>query len=1320
MSTDSSAEAARAGTGVHAGVTNLRRNPTLRQNLSLFSDSDDDSLDEEDIMAFIGRHFSSDEEDDPLSSSSRARQMENSGLHRGQTQRPTIKQQQQQHHHHRHDHSSHHSHSHRRHGHNHVARQKSTRQQHGNPVGSSRGPRRRHVRRRRSVKRSRTRRSAGRLSRHASGNMDDLSASDGDIAALSSMRTEQRTVPTSPTSSQAQHRPDDVHPDRQTSQESLLDAEVKGEAESGDQHPTATAQNEPDGSIESNSGDSSDGSDSSSVLDEDDVSAGRATNRFRRLSAHTKGNYCVTTDEGTGLIVAGSKDGSISVWSTEPTVELKHLLSGTFGHTKPVTCVCISSSLDDDSNEKDEPTRSNTVQSGPLGVNHSKVAPAPTTRRRRTSRKPRGCPETAVDRVLARAARQFRKCPIAQAEYELSSGTFDDVPSFYQRPAQFCLSGSQDKTVKLWDLSNGTWAADICRVSTGIYSLTLHPDNRVAIAGTYDASIYVLSIAHRAVVQKLANHHSGTIWSLDMLHSHDTDSDKLMLVAGSGDRTLSVWTYHPRLAKYSFSRRVKGHRSAVLCVRTTARRAHNFILSSSRAGIVKVWSTGAMNAFDRPRTLFGAASRISGNIVDLSRFVVITCIHTIQCSHDPIWSLAITDDDCSVVTCSTDKKLLQWDIESAALQTTIVDLSQSNDSSRHRGKARAHFSLGLEWHSLKDVALLSRGEKVIFVSEDDDDVDVLVWDASHGSLRQELDSQKHGVVACVAMQLKKVPTHGPDGATSGSEPGPLGSRLQPRTAASSSQGLGAEPPLLLLSGGDDSAIRVWNRDDGLCLFRCTFHDDAIVGLDMSEPHPHLYAHQITGGDVLPLARVVSVSRSAAFVWHIFCTANPPKKEANVRRRTTNLGVTRKSTAVVASDFTVNRRRSALQERLKSHNSTAGPPIGTVGDINTTDQLYVFAGAQEHSASLNHPDVVCKVYGRPGFSESDHKQPDSVLCPIFMTTARLLSTGVSGRVATAASDGTIVLWQIDTRDPRTVVTGKSVSAEDLGALKDFQLESQVLRLLVNPACCIHPEACRLPSFRNLNEMATAGASESHDEVQVSDGESGSPSTEDSVKASPVLAEFAHPYAVLSLAEVWLAPSQAAHGTAFLYAAKHVKEQATRRKFHRGWGFCNDATLKPAADAATTPAGAPTMKAAARIADSLERSAAEERFFTVSACSGGMCILWSSQGHFVYDLSQQLVAKHRATQVLNPYYSLDQLLESVQLVAHEAAPAKVATQAPRLLSRMPSNVHLSGADRKIQERSIVASLKHHLTHILCVESGSSSSLCCCPRLLKNNRD
>eukprot|EP00750_Incisomonas_marina_P009888 INCI16172.1.p1 GENE.INCI16172.1~~INCI16172.1.p1 ORF type:complete len:2631 (-),score=345.72 INCI16172.1:1899-9791(-) len=861
------------------------------------------------------------------------------------------------------------------------------------------------------------------------------------------------------------------------------------------------------------------GSDSDPSSAADDSGTAKGSMVFERLPVHLKGNVFCIVDEATDLLITGSKDCTVSVWASKPNPRLKFVLGGRVTmpaeqgrHTKPVTCADFSKvqstmelkiTRDGTRNRSRTLKRSLTVGAdvGPdsrsmrlisrtiaqyrsyqwltqemFEHNSCSVGVGSTMRTGATGLERSGTVLAPSFRSLSASARptdpftEMRNMSnITQNEPFSDSDSEDDhfgatsdavcpgidptTMKYRSLPRRFCITGSQDKLLKVWNLDNGSFVCDLIELPSGIYSVALHRDNRVCVAGTFDASIFVISMHHRAVMQRLACH-NDTIWDLAILEgTHDR------LYAGSEDGTLSTWTWCPKVAKYVFGERLEGHNAGILCVTTTKLQVQEaskdnvagtrYVLSSDRSGALKIWEAGLVSSMD---DISGVDGDEMGN--SHSRNFAIVCIHTVQCSADPVWSLAVSEDASSVITCSADRRLLMWDIQSAALQKTVADLSDADE----------HHTPVLEWNSLRDVALVPGQNKLVFVGDDDEDVDIILWDTSHSALRQEISGHAFGNVTCVAMQFEKATQ---DAVRTAQKRRALSVFTSADNLDEQREAAARVPPRLLVTGGDDSTVRVWDRDDGSYIFKAALHDQPIVAVDVTEPHPLVSSAQIMN-QARPLTRVLSACSSMAYVWQIFCSDSPPLRPRDHQR-------------LIRPSNRVGQRLGSGVVGLNRQNSS------NFGQ-STSQHLYLFATPVELAAPLDHCAVVARRCGwtLPSLTtttsatttqlgtrtpkapntfsaeevdgDNRHPGPDTEyrpVCPIALTTARLLSSGDCGRVATGASDGTIILWQLSTlRQPHCRLDPTDDEKRDTDCYaRLYRVEASVLHFLENPACSI---------------------------------------------------------------------------------------------------------------------------------------------------------------------------------------------------------------------------------------------------------------------------
>jgi WD40 repeat protein len=96
------------------------------------------------------------------------------------------------------------------------------------------------------------------------------------------------------------------------------------------------------------------------------------------------------------------------------------------------------------------------------------------------------------------------------------------------------VTGSADKTVRVWDLDTGACLRTLEGYSNWVMSVALHEDGRRAVMGSGDETVRVWDLDTGACLRTLEGH-TGSVWSV-ALHA-----DGRRAVTGSEDNTVRVW-----------------------------------------------------------------------------------------------------------------------------------------------------------------------------------------------------------------------------------------------------------------------------------------------------------------------------------------------------------------------------------------------------------------------------------------------------------------------------------------------------------------------------------------------------------------------------------------------------------------------------------------------------------------------------------------------------------------------------------------------------------------------------------------------------------
>lgn len=152
------------------------------------------------------------------------------------------------------------------------------------------------------------------------------------------------------------------------------------------------------------------------------------------------------------------------------------------------------------------------------------------------------------------------------------------------------ILGSKDTTIKLWDVSSEECQLTFQGHKKDIACLAVTSDNKYFVSGSNDFTLKIWLTGNPESIHTIVDYN-------DSITDVVMTTDICFVIAGSHEskKQLRMWDIKSAECVMSF----EGHSHAIMRLRIL--RAHNFLVSSSRDGTVKIWDikTGAMlNSFD--------------------------------------------------------------------------------------------------------------------------------------------------------------------------------------------------------------------------------------------------------------------------------------------------------------------------------------------------------------------------------------------------------------------------------------------------------------------------------------------------------------------------------------------------------------------------------------------------------------------------------------------------------------------------------------------------------------------------------------------------
>jgi U3 small nucleolar RNA-associated protein 13 len=251
-------------------------------------------------------------------------------------------------------------------------------------------------------------------------------------------------------------------------------------------------------------------------------------------------------------------------------------------------------------------------------------------------------------------------------------------------PPEYLVTGSQDRTVKRWDISKDAKRGLRAKYTRkahdkDINAIDIDPTATLFASASQDRTVKIYSAAEGEAIGVLRGHRRG-VWTVKFAPKDSqapASSSKGLIATGSGDKTVKIWS----LSDYSCLLTLEGHSNSVLKLAwlpyrpiDTRDKRGTQLASAAGDGLVKVWDTSS-----------GEAMTTLDN-------------HT-----DRVWALAVHPTSGTLVSGGADSVVTFWDdttsstLEAATVaETERVELDQKLQNYTYTGNYREAITLALQ------------------------------------------------------------------------------------------------------------------------------------------------------------------------------------------------------------------------------------------------------------------------------------------------------------------------------------------------------------------------------------------------------------------------------------------------------------------------------------------------------------------------------------------------------------------------------------------------------------------------------------------------
>ncbi|MFH7026590.1 MAG: DnaJ domain-containing protein [Heteroscytonema crispum UTEX LB 1556] len=287
-------------------------------------------------------------------------------------------------------------------------------------------------------------------------------------------------------------------------------------------------------------------------------------------------------------------------------------------------------------------------------------------------------PETSAPSIKAEVVRLTTQLPETWRCVETLKGHSAAVNAIAISPDGYTLvSGSDDKTVRLWNLKTGKWLYIFAGQAEAVLSVAISPDGRILASGSVDRKITSWKLDTKAFLNTFfylnsPYSHNGFVYSVAF------SPDGKILASGSADNTIRIWGRYTGELK----RTLNGHSDAILSVAISP--DGKTLVSGSADQTIRLWDlqnsgkskilTGHLGAVKTVTISPDGQTLISGSTdstIKLWNLDTGELLCTFTAHSAAIVSLAINPDGKTLASSGTDGIIKLWNLSNGELLQTL-------------------------------------------------------------------------------------------------------------------------------------------------------------------------------------------------------------------------------------------------------------------------------------------------------------------------------------------------------------------------------------------------------------------------------------------------------------------------------------------------------------------------------------------------------------------------------------------------------------------------------------------------------------------------